>query len=106
MRVKIAEARATLGITQEELANRIKVSRPYLAQLESGVRNLTAQRQRQIADALGVPPERLIDFDAPDVDEETKILLAFRNLSKAQRNQWLTWADLILANDQRSDPET
>lgn len=99
MRIRINEVRQELGISQSELAERAGLSRPYLAQLESGARQLNAARQSEIAAALGVDANDLVDFSAPGKEQEEKILSAFRKLSRAQQDQWLNWADVILAQE-------
>lgn len=92
MRVRIKEVREQKGIKQAELADRIDLSRPYLAQIESGQRNLTAARQEKIAKALDVSPIELIDFDAPSEDDEKLLLNAFRSMSEEQRANWIEMA--------------
>ena len=104
MRVQISKVRARLGVTQKQLADWTGISRPYLAQMESGQRNLSAKRQQQIADVLGVDPTELVDFSAPDPAEEEKLLEAFRQLSRSQRQEWLKMARIINGkSDEASD---
>lgn len=39
MRINMARARAERGLTQQEVADAVDVSRPYYANLESGAKN-------------------------------------------------------------------
>ncbi|NOD33515.1 MULTISPECIES: helix-turn-helix domain-containing protein [unclassified Ruegeria] len=92
MKIRIKEIRQAKGLTQDELAVKVDLSRSYLAQLEKGKRPLTTKKQAIIAAALDVEPTELVDFSAPDKDEEVLLLEAFRALSPEQRKAWLEWA--------------
>ena len=98
MRVRIKEVRKTVGLSQLELAERVGLSRPYLSQIEDGKRNLSTKRQKLIADALGVDPTELVDFDAPDKSDEDTLIRAFRKLAPAQRRAWLDMARIALGS--------
>lgn len=98
MRLKISEIRESLGIKQKELADMVGLSRPYMAQIENGTRNLTARKQDAIAKALGVKAADLVDFEAPDRIEEDVILQAFRAMTPEQRRSWLDLARVTLGS--------
>lgn len=99
MKIRIAEIRREKGIKQDELAEKIGVSRPYLSQLETGSRTLTTQQQKEIAAALGVEPASLVDFEAPERTDEELLLSAFRSLSSEQREVWLRLAKVSLSSE-------
>ncbi|MHB8832469.1 MAG: helix-turn-helix transcriptional regulator [Desulfobacteria bacterium] len=48
--------RISLGISQEELADRAQVHRTYIGGIERGERNPTLTTIYKIADALKIPP--------------------------------------------------
>jgi XRE family transcriptional regulator of biofilm formation len=49
------------GLTQDELAKRAKLKKPYISQLENGVRtNPSLPALRRLAKALGVPVTELL----------------------------------------------
>jgi len=50
----LAKARAELGLTQKELANRIGVSQAYIAKLEGGEANPTLERIGSLLAVLGL----------------------------------------------------
>jgi len=52
--------RTTLGMTQEELAERAGINRSYLAGLERGRRNTTLKTVEALAKALGVSTSELV----------------------------------------------
>ena len=49
------------GLTQQQLADRIGISKPYLSQLETGKRTGTAEVLSAIAEALNVSLEQVAD---------------------------------------------
>ena len=50
-------------MTQEELAEASGVSRNTISRLETGTQEARPSTVRKLADALGVEPEHLADFD-------------------------------------------
>ncbi|MBI2260705.1 MAG: helix-turn-helix transcriptional regulator [Caulobacterales bacterium] len=52
--------RTEIGLSQEEVAFRAGLKRSYLSDLERGTRNPTVRALGRIAEALGVPPSRLL----------------------------------------------
>lgn len=50
---RIADIRETLGMTQTELANKIKTTQSAIARIESGRQNVSADMLRKISKALG-----------------------------------------------------
>ncbi|HHW89647.1 MAG TPA: helix-turn-helix transcriptional regulator [Clostridiales bacterium] len=49
---KIKQMREELGLTQEDLANRARVNRCYISELENGRRNPTLKTLKKLAKAL------------------------------------------------------
>ena len=49
------------GLTQQQLAEKAGISKPYLSQLESGKRNGTTDMLKNIAQALHVGLDELVD---------------------------------------------
>ncbi len=92
MRIKIADVRKEKRISQKDLADKVGMSRPYLAQIENETRNLSTKRLYEIAQALEVEAGELVDFNAPSPTEEEYILESFRRLTPEQRREWLSLA--------------
>jgi transcriptional regulator with XRE-family HTH domain len=59
-RVLITEARKSAGLTQVELAARLKQHQSYVSKYESGVRRLDVVEYMQVAKAVGFDPAELI----------------------------------------------
>ena len=57
---KIKRSREVVGLTQQELADKILISQSYLAQLEVGVKVPNLNTAKRIADVLGVTLDELI----------------------------------------------
>lgn len=95
MRLKIAEHRNKLGMTQQELADAVGIARPTLTLLEQGKRRLNVDMQKKIADALGVGPQELIDYNGPEPEEIEAIVAAFVQLDPEQRKVWLDMARVV-----------
>jgi putative transcriptional regulator len=68
MRTAIKENRARLGLTQEQLAEKVGVRRETIVFLEKGKYNPSLRLAHDIAVALGVSIDELFLFD----DEEAK----------------------------------
>ena len=49
-------------LTQEELAKKVEITRPYLTEIENGKRNPTIKIAKKIADILGVTVDKIF-FD-------------------------------------------
>lgn len=58
----VRAVRKSLGIRQEDLADKIGMQRSYLSKVEGGkVRNPTVETRRQIADGLGLTLDELME---------------------------------------------
>lgn len=58
---KVKELRKTIGISQNELAERVGVSKDYIGLIERGLRSPSLQVIERIARSLGVAIKRLFD---------------------------------------------
>ncbi len=66
---KIQEARKRLGLTQEELAEQIGVSRQALAKWESGKTLPDIERAAALSRILGIPLAELVQNSGPEPDQ-------------------------------------
>ncbi len=66
MQTKIKEFRTALGLTQEDLANRVQVRRETIVFLEKGKYNPSLRLAHAVAKALGTTVDGLFSFE----DEE------------------------------------
>jgi transcriptional regulator with XRE-family HTH domain len=56
----VEEIRTFLGLRQEDLARKVGMSRAAIASIETGRQRILLHHVATIADALGVPPKRLL----------------------------------------------
>lgn len=92
MKLRIREARIAAGLKQRDVAEKIGLSQPYFAQIERGERRLNTEFQIKISEALGVKPDDLVDFDAPNEADEEYLLTVFRSLPPERRQGWMDMA--------------
>lgn len=65
----VRHARESLGMSQEELAERCGLHRTYVGGVERGERNIGLRNVVRLAGALGLPPSRLVAA----TDEEAEV---------------------------------
>ena len=63
LREKIRKRRRDLGFTQEQLAERINVSRGYISSVECGNKSMTIDTLARLANALKTTPDELLKED-------------------------------------------
>ena len=61
----VRQLRRALGLSQEALADRAEIHRTYIGGIERGERNPTLTTIARLADALRVPPARLLGAEGP-----------------------------------------
>jgi transcriptional regulator with XRE-family HTH domain len=73
MGARIRKRRQELGISQQELSERVGVSRPTISELENGTRtSMSTDTAKALARALGVSIDYLVGtWEEEDEDEET-----------------------------------
>lgn len=85
---RILELRRAAGLSQEELAFRIGVSKMQISGMERGKRELTLTMMRKLADALGVDTVDILGVtDNPSVLDEgaRRIVARYNSAGKEQR---------------------
>ena len=58
--VRVRMMREMLGLTQDELAKKMKISRPSLANIEVGRQRVLLGDVQRFADAIGVAPKQMM----------------------------------------------
>ena len=66
----VRRMRQAIGLSQEEFADRAQIHRTYIGGIERGERNPTLTMICRLADALGVPPGRLLERPGRALDDE------------------------------------
>lgn len=63
MKTKVREYREKAGLTQEQLAERVKVARQTILFLEKGQYNPSLRLAFRISKVLGIPVKELFSFE-------------------------------------------
>jgi transcriptional regulator with XRE-family HTH domain len=66
----VRRIRNSLGLSQEDLADRANIHRTYIGGIERGERNPTLTMINRLAVALGVPPTKLLEFEEQQTRHE------------------------------------
>jgi transcriptional regulator with XRE-family HTH domain len=60
---RLRELREERGLTQEQLAFKVGLSREYLSRIEGGRRNVSLNVIERLSEALNIPVHELLTFD-------------------------------------------
>ena len=85
---RIRMYRKESGLTQEQLADKINVTKSRVSNWEQGINRPDADILADICRALNVPPSNLLDvhLSADDLsDRERKVIQAYRNKTEVQQ---------------------
>lgn len=96
---RLREAREYLGLSQQEVADLLKLSRPAVTQMEAGKRKVSTLELRELARLYRRPYDWLVG-EAPELDPvDDKITKALyrttRELSDRDRAQLLQFAQFL-----------
>ncbi len=80
--LRLKELRDAKGMTQEDLAEKAELFRTYLSRIETGGANPTLTVIHQLADALGVTPDRLLHL--PEISEVPKRTRSSKPISRGR----------------------
>lgn len=78
---RLKTLRKEAGLTQEEVAKKLGISRPAYTYWEKGEKRPTPDKLTQIASLFGVSTDYLLNSDTDDVDL-SEVELLFRSTSK------------------------
>jgi len=79
---RLREARETAGLSQGQVAKKLKMHRPTISEIEAGRRKLSAQELERFTDLYGVSIEWVLSGTAGDEKTNAKLIMAARELSK------------------------
>lgn len=70
--LRIKALRDETGMSQERFANSINMARTYLAEVETGKRNISIKNLEKIAHGLGISMRKFFDSDLFDDNHQTE----------------------------------
>jgi transcriptional regulator with XRE-family HTH domain len=97
---RIADRRKQLGLSQEELAYRLKTNQRQISRYENAQNDPTVKVLLAIAEALHTTPAYLLGFDddpeSPDLSEDERILIErYRSKNRDQQKKLLEIAEIL-----------
>lgn len=69
---RIREERTRIGLTQEQIAEKINVSTTYVGFIERGKRSVTLEKLILLADCFQLPIDALLHDASPQASEEAR----------------------------------
>jgi transcriptional regulator with XRE-family HTH domain len=92
---QLRAARKDAGLTQQELAERVGLTRTSITNIESGAQHISLRQLYLLAAAVGLPPARLL----PDHDGAIEDLIPERALRTLEKDaEGLDFAARVLRN--------
>lgn len=88
-------ARESSGLSQGQVAKRLKMHRPTISEIEAGRRRVSAEEVAVFAELFGVDANWITEGSKGDASESDKILLAARELSKLKDKDLQRLMELI-----------
>lgn len=96
---RLREAREYLGLSQQEVADLLKLSRPAVTQMEAGNRKVSTLELRELSQLYRRPYDWLVGAEEPAEPEEDQLTQALyrttRELSTRDRAQLLQFAQFL-----------
>ena len=125
MRLAIAKRREQIGLTQEELAHYVGVSKTSISRWESGdISNMRRDRIQKLAEALKVSPLSLLEDETDGLEEwteknapdsiqsdfmkimtENEWILKIQKMTPDNRNRLQHAAEILLLSQGQADQE-
>lgn len=80
--IKIKNLREQIGLSQEKLADLLKISRPSLSQIENGGRKISAEEIAKLSRIFNIPTDVLLD-----IEKDIKVTLEKRKSATPKRKK-------------------
>lgn len=95
--VRLRRARDYVGLSQDDVASVLGLSRPAITLIESGVRKVEAIELSKLATLYGTTVESLLTGESANVEDEKLAFLAraTKGLSKSDLDQLLRFTDYL-----------
>ncbi len=106
---RIRELREAAGLTQQNLADRVRVSKVTISELERDKMRLDIHYMRRISQALGVLPADLLqDVDNPHrlSTEEQQVVDRLRQMTTVQRQTIVNLTKVIVESEAQEPPRS
>ena len=97
---RIREERIRIGLTQEQIAEKINVSTPYVGFIERGKRSVTLEKLILLADCFQLPIDALLHdapLQTPSEAREQKLRILWEHASDQEQEIILSIIKVILS---------
>lgn len=101
---RIREERLRIGLTQEQIAEKVNVSTTYIGFIERGERSVTLEKLIMLAECFMLPVDALL-HDAPSQNPETKerhMKMLWERASEEEQDMILSIIKLIVGKTKGS----
>ena len=104
---RLRNSREFLGLSQEEVAEHMGLSRPAISNVEAGKRKVSTEELRRFAELYRRPYEYFLGETPEQADDETSgaLFRAAKELSEGDREQVLRFAELLRNAGSAPEPE-
>lgn len=79
---RLREAREASGLSQGQVAKKLKMHRPTISEIEAGRRKVTAEELGRFAQLYGISVDWIVGGSTEDESSDARIRIAARELSK------------------------
>jgi transcriptional regulator with XRE-family HTH domain len=92
---RLRRVREFLGLSQQQVADWVKISRPAVSEIEGGRRRVSAAELARFADLYKYPVEYFLGVDQP-VDQSISVLTrTVKDLSENDQEEVLRFAEFL-----------
>lgn len=105
MAARLKEAREYLGLSQDEVANALGLSRPAVSNIESGSRKIEAIELDRLAKLYGRPVNFFLSGEISDTDKAEKVgfyARTFKGLSAKDLDEVARFAEFLRSGNKNS----
>lgn len=89
---RLGKARDTLGFSQEEVANRLEISRPTISKIEHGKKKITSLELSKLAELYNKPISSFVEEKRPE--EPVNFLLRAESVTSTEKEQLLEMGNI------------
>lgn len=92
---RLKEAREDVGLSQEEVAQKLDLPRPAISQMENGNRRVEALELARLAKLYGRPLSYFADEETPGTSRLEALHRTAKDLSDKDRDEVLRFAEFL-----------
>jgi transcriptional regulator with XRE-family HTH domain len=102
---RIKVIRTKRGMSQEELAEKLEVTKGYISKLENGKKPISLKTTEKIAHILGVLPEDLLVDETKLIKYHDDLIYIREKFTDQELNAMVRYARALIDEDKRNSDE-